>query len=64
MQTFLKNGDPPMGFQMSEFELSQPQRQHNTTQPQHCIWIGHENVCANPAPPTAQHPPPIHHTGL
>ena len=27
--------------------LSQPQRQHNATQPQHCSWIGHKNDCAN-----------------
>ena len=33
-------------------ELSQPQRQHNTTQPQHCSWVGHENDCK---------PHPTHH---
>ena len=26
-----------------KFELSQPQRQDSTTQPQHCSWVGHEN---------------------
>ena len=34
--------------------LSQPQRQENTTQPQHCSWVGHENDFANPTHPTAQ----------
>ena len=31
--------------------LSQPQRQHNATQPQHSSWVRHENDCANPTPP-------------
>ena len=35
--------------------LSQPQRQHNTTQPQHCTWVGHENCCAHPTHPPEQH---------
>ena len=34
------------------------QHNHNTTQPQHCSWVVHENDCANPPPP----PPPPHHT--
>ena len=32
-------------------ELSQPQRQHNTTQPQHRSWVEHKNYFANPTPP-------------
>ena len=32
--------------------LSQPQREHNAAQPQHCSWVGYENDCANPIPPT------------
>ena len=32
--------------------LSQPQPQHNLTQPQHSGWVGHENDFANPTPPT------------
>ena len=31
--------------------LSQPQPQHNVTQPQHSCWVGHENDFANPTPP-------------
>ena len=51
--------------------LSQPQRQHNTTQPQHCTWVGHENCCAHPTHQPEQHQtmaadppaevPPTHH---
>ena len=26
--------------------LSQPQRKHNTAQPQQFSWVGHENDCA------------------
>ena len=37
-----------------EVILSQPQRQHNATDPQHCSWVGHENDFANPTHPTAQ----------
>ena len=33
--------------------LSQPQQQHNVTQPQHSCWVGHENDFANP---THHHP--------
>ena len=36
--------------------LSQPQQQHNVTQPQHSCWVGHENDFANPTPPPP-HPP-------
>ena len=28
--------------------LSQPQPQHNLTQPQHSGWVGHENDFTNP----------------
>ena len=39
--------------------FSQPQPQHNVTQPQHSGWVGHENDFANPTPP---HPTrPTHH---
>ena len=31
--------------------LSQPQPQHNLTQPQHSGWVGHENDFATPTPP-------------
>ena len=31
---------------------------NNTTQPQHCSWVGHENGCANPTTTTAHPPPP------
>ena len=36
--------------------LLHPQPQHNTTttQPQHCILVGHENDCAYPTPPTTK----------
>ena len=37
------------------FSLSQPQRQHKATQPQHSSWVGHEYNCANPT----HHPPTI-----
>ena len=35
--------------------LSQPQQQHNVTQPQHSCWVGHENDFANPTLPTPPH---------
>ena len=28
--------------------MSQPQQQHNVTQPQHSCWVRHENDFANP----------------
>ena len=33
-----------------------PQQEHNTTstQPQHCSWVGLENDCGNPTPPTTE----------
>ena len=33
-------------------QLSQPQQQHNVTQPQHSCWVGHENYFANPTTTT------------
>ena len=37
--------------------LSQPQPQHNVTQPQYSGWVGHENDFANPTPPITQQQP-------
>ena len=37
-------------------QLSQPQKQHNVTQPQHSCWVGHENDFANPTTETQQQP--------
>ena len=36
--------------------LSQPQQQHNITQPQHSCWAGHENDFKNPTHPPTHHP--------
>ena len=42
-----------LGWDILEWNCLNPNV--NTTQPQHCSWIGHENDCAHhPTPPPAQ----------